>query len=258
MEQIRTWIREQLSIVTDQAWLSFSRRVHLVACGGGDEPQPHELAILRLLQSAGQRRDGKADGEADDKGDEGAEAEQGEEEKSECENDKEEGEDDDSQGDGSSAKGIDGEEGDATVGSRSEEDKSECENDKEEGEDDDSQGDGSSAKGIEGEEGDATVGGRSEGRELDEGDEGESGGKESIEDEEGLWEVIEITAEKSHRYRVRWAGTDPATGRPWRQSWVRREDCTADLVKSWEETTVAKKTVTKQTVASAAMETSQR
>ena len=71
MEQIRTWIREQLSIVTDQAWLSFSRRVHLVACGGGDEPQPHELAILRLLQSAGQRRDGKADGEADDKGDEG-------------------------------------------------------------------------------------------------------------------------------------------------------------------------------------------
>src|ERR1700722_7435103 len=138
-----------------------------------------------------------------------------------------------------------------------EEDKSECENDKEEGEDD-SQGDGSSAKGIEGEEGDATVGGRSEGRELDEGDEGESGGKESIEDEEGLWEVIEITAEKSHRYRVRWAGTDPATGRPWRQSWVRREDCTAHLVKSWEETTVAKKTVTKQTVASAAMETSQR
>jgi hypothetical protein len=94
--------------------------------------------------------------------------------------------------------------------------------------------------------------------ELDEGDEGESDGKESIEDEEDMWEVIEITAEKRHRYRVRWAGTDPATGRPWRQSWVRREDCTADLVKSWEETTVAKKTVTKQTVASAAMETSQR
>lgn len=52
-------------------------------------------------------------------------------------------------------------------------------------------------------------------------------------DEQVLWEVIEITAENSAMYKVRWAGDDPATGKPWPQSWVLKHDCTPDLVQSW-------------------------
>jgi hypothetical protein len=52
-------------------------------------------------------------------------------------------------------------------------------------------------------------------------------------DEEQLWEVIEITGERDREYRVRWAGTDPTTGKPWAQSWVPKHDCTDDLVLSW-------------------------
>ena len=52
-------------------------------------------------------------------------------------------------------------------------------------------------------------------------------------DEDILWEVIEITAEKSKQYRVRWAGEDPKTRKPWPQSWVPKHDCTNDLVLAW-------------------------
>ncbi|KAG5653215.1 hypothetical protein H0H81_001692 [Sphagnurus paluster] len=52
-------------------------------------------------------------------------------------------------------------------------------------------------------------------------------------DEQVLWEVIEITAEKGKYYKVRWAGSDPATGKPWPQSWVQKQDCTDDLVIQW-------------------------
>ncbi|KAF8154419.1 hypothetical protein B0H34DRAFT_716392 [Crassisporium funariophilum] len=52
-------------------------------------------------------------------------------------------------------------------------------------------------------------------------------------DEETLWEVIEITAEKPRLYKVRWKGNDPATSKPWPQSWVPRRDCTDDLVRDW-------------------------
>lgn len=52
-------------------------------------------------------------------------------------------------------------------------------------------------------------------------------------DAEILWEVIEITAEKPKQYRVRWAGTDPKTRKPWPQSWVPKHDCTDDLVFAW-------------------------
>ncbi|KAG6877421.1 hypothetical protein C0993_007619 [Termitomyces sp. T159_Od127] len=38
-------------------------------------------------------------------------------------------------------------------------------------------------------------------------------------DEDVLWEVIEITAEKHKFYKVRWAGFDPKTNKPWAQSW---------------------------------------
>ena len=52
-------------------------------------------------------------------------------------------------------------------------------------------------------------------------------------DLEVLWEVIEITAEKAKQYRVRWAGNDPKTRKPWPQSWVPKHDCTDDLVLAW-------------------------
>lgn len=52
-------------------------------------------------------------------------------------------------------------------------------------------------------------------------------------DEETLWEVIEITAEKGREYKVRWKGIDPNTQKPWPQSWVAKHDCTDDLVAQW-------------------------
>jgi hypothetical protein len=52
-------------------------------------------------------------------------------------------------------------------------------------------------------------------------------------DDETLFEVIEITGEKDGRYRVRWEGHDPKTGKPWPQSWVPKRDCTGDLVLEW-------------------------
>jgi hypothetical protein len=60
-------------------------------------------------------------------------------------------------------------------------------------------------------------------------------------DEEALWEVIEITAEKPTKYKVKWAGTDPATGKPWPESWVLKHDCTDKLVRSWKREQARKK-----------------
>ena len=52
-------------------------------------------------------------------------------------------------------------------------------------------------------------------------------------DDETLWEVIEITAEKKKLYKVRWKGFDPKTQKPWPLSWVPKHDCTDDLVRNW-------------------------
>ena len=52
-------------------------------------------------------------------------------------------------------------------------------------------------------------------------------------DEEVLWEVVEIIAEKGRKYQVRWAGVDEKTGQPWDPSWVMKHDCTDDLVRAW-------------------------
>jgi hypothetical protein len=60
-------------------------------------------------------------------------------------------------------------------------------------------------------------------------------------DMEILWEVIEITAEKGKKYRVRWAGNDPKTRKPWPQSWVPKHDCTDDLVLAWKRKRAFKK-----------------
>jgi hypothetical protein len=60
-------------------------------------------------------------------------------------------------------------------------------------------------------------------------------------DEDELWEVIEITAEKNRQYKVKWAGVDPKTHKPWPQSWVPKHDCTDDLVKVWKKAQALKK-----------------
>lgn len=61
------------------------------------------------------------------------------------------------------------------------------------------------------------------------------------EDEKILWEVIEITNEKSGKYQVRWAGDDPDTGKPWPLDWISKKDCTVDLVESWKKKKAEKK-----------------
>ena len=52
------------------------------------------------------------------------------------------------------------------------------------------------------------------------------------EDEDELWEVVEILAARKMNSKegfiVRWAGLNPDTGKPWEDSWVPREDCTDD------------------------------
>ncbi|KAI9441368.1 hypothetical protein H4582DRAFT_1810608 [Lactarius indigo] len=52
--------------------------------------------------------------------------------------------------------------------------------------------------------------------------------------EETWWEVVEIVAEDGKRYRVRWAGKDPKTGKPWPLSWVPNSHCSSELIKEWE------------------------
>ena len=52
-------------------------------------------------------------------------------------------------------------------------------------------------------------------------------------DEDTLWQVIEILAERGNKYRVRWEGEDPVTRKPWAPSWVAKHDCTDDLVVAW-------------------------
>lgn len=60
-------------------------------------------------------------------------------------------------------------------------------------------------------------------------------------DDETLWEVLEITGERHGQYKVNWAGMDPSTGRPWAQSWVPKCDCTDDIVKAWKKKRKLKK-----------------
>jgi hypothetical protein len=60
-------------------------------------------------------------------------------------------------------------------------------------------------------------------------------------DAQTLWEVIEITAERSKLYKVKWAGVDPKTKKSWAQSWVAKHDCTRDLVAEWKRKQAKKK-----------------
>lgn len=67
----------------------------------------------------------------------------------------------------------------------------------------------------------------------EESTQGESQFIPKSDDDETLWKVIEITAEQPGKYKVRWDGLDPTTGRPWGQSWVPKTDCTDDLRRAW-------------------------
>jgi len=54
-------------------------------------------------------------------------------------------------------------------------------------------------------------------------------------DSQTMWDVIAILRESKTKYEVRWAGNDPATGKPWKPSWIPKEDCTNELIRDWKE-----------------------
>lgn len=59
-------------------------------------------------------------------------------------------------------------------------------------------------------------------------------------DEENLWEVEAIVAERGNKYQVQWAGVDEK-GKPWPLDWVPKEDCTDPLVLKWKRQKAEKK-----------------
>ncbi|KAH9857981.1 hypothetical protein C2E23DRAFT_718932 [Lenzites betulinus] len=61
-------------------------------------------------------------------------------------------------------------------------------------------------------------------------------------DDEELYDVLEILAEKGRKYKVRWAGEDPKTKKPWEPTWVYKHDCTDKLIREWKKKKAAKKT----------------
>ena len=48
-----------------------------------------------------------------------------------------------------------------------------------------------------------------------------------------LWDVISILRESKTKYQVEWAGIDPETGKPWKPTWVPKEDATDVLIQDW-------------------------
>jgi hypothetical protein len=48
-----------------------------------------------------------------------------------------------------------------------------------------------------------------------------------------LWKVLGIVAERKNKYKIRWEGDDPATGKPWPNSWTMKEDVTSDVIEEW-------------------------
>ena len=57
-----------------------------------------------------------------------------------------------------------------------------------------------------------------------------------------LWEVEYIKSERKDgtEFLVKWAGVDD-NGKPWKDSWVPREDVTDDLVQDWRQKQAAEK-----------------
>jgi hypothetical protein len=56
-----------------------------------------------------------------------------------------------------------------------------------------------------------------------------------------FYNVVAILQEKKSMYLVQWEGTDPATGKDWDPSWVKKSDCTDDLIREWKAKKAKKK-----------------
>ncbi|KAJ2932612.1 hypothetical protein H1R20_g4482, partial [Candolleomyces eurysporus] len=60
-------------------------------------------------------------------------------------------------------------------------------------------------------------------------------------DDENLWEIVGILGEKDGQYKVKWAGIDPKTNKPWGNSWVKKSDVTPDVVQEWKDKQASKR-----------------
>ncbi|KAG5513748.1 hypothetical protein PMAC_000786 [Pneumocystis sp. 'macacae'] len=47
------------------------------------------------------------------------------------------------------------------------------------------------------------------------------------------WEATKIIGERKNEYKVSWAGIDPETGKTYKPCWVRKSDCTEELLNTW-------------------------
>jgi hypothetical protein len=54
-------------------------------------------------------------------------------------------------------------------------------------------------------------------------------------DDENLWTVDCILDEKKNLFLIKWAGIDPATTKPWANSWVHKSDVTDIARDEWRE-----------------------
>ncbi|KAJ3983453.1 hypothetical protein F5890DRAFT_192885 [Lentinula detonsa] len=52
-------------------------------------------------------------------------------------------------------------------------------------------------------------------------------------DDVNLWDAVEIVGESATQFKIKWDGMNPATGKPWPDSWVQKHDATPDLVQGW-------------------------
>ncbi|KAJ3738590.1 hypothetical protein DFH05DRAFT_1531227 [Lentinula detonsa] len=52
-------------------------------------------------------------------------------------------------------------------------------------------------------------------------------------DDVNLWDALEIVGESATQFKIKWDGMNPATGKPWPDSWVQKHDATPDLVQGW-------------------------
>ncbi|KAH8809609.1 hypothetical protein DL96DRAFT_1685800 [Flagelloscypha sp. PMI_526] len=52
-------------------------------------------------------------------------------------------------------------------------------------------------------------------------------------DEKNLWEAKEIVGEKGQQYKIKWAGKNPETDKPWSDSWTHKTNVANNLARQW-------------------------